>query len=123
VNGPGGVLDQRHRHRRGDRVEIDELGLILVDPLPSSVWYRDMADFADGISDGAAGRRLTQSWQGRPATNARHSAAIRACLICVAVAAKRTHLAHVIALELSLLMELERNGAKERGAAGHLSDG
>lgn len=46
-----------------NRVEIDELGLILIDPLPSSVWYRDMADFADddGISDSAAGRRLTQS--------------------------------------------------------------
>jgi len=26
-----------------------------------------MADFADGISDSAAGRRLTQSWQGRGA--------------------------------------------------------
>jgi len=47
-----------------NRVEIDELGLILIDPLPSSVWYRDMADFADGISDSAAGRRLTQSRQG-----------------------------------------------------------
>ena len=32
-------------------VEIDELDLILIDPLPSHVWYQDMADFADGISD------------------------------------------------------------------------
>jgi len=48
-------------------VEIDELDLILIDPLPSYVWYQDMADFADGISDSATGRRLTQSLQGRGA--------------------------------------------------------
>ncbi len=48
-------------------VEIDELDLILIDPLPSYVWFQDMADFADGISDSAAGRRLTQSLQGRGA--------------------------------------------------------
>ncbi len=33
-------------------VEIDELELIPIDPLPSYVWYQDMADFAGGISDG-----------------------------------------------------------------------
>ena len=32
-------------------VEIDELDLILIDPLPSYVWYQDMVDFADGVSD------------------------------------------------------------------------
>ena len=48
-------------------VEIDELDLIPIEPLPSHVWYRDMADFADGISDAAAGRRLAQSLQGRGA--------------------------------------------------------
>ncbi len=48
-------------------VEIDELDLILIDPLPSYVWFQDMADFADGISDSAAGRRLIQSLQGRGA--------------------------------------------------------
>jgi hypothetical protein len=46
-------------------VDIDELDLIPIDPLPSYVWYQDMADFADGISDRAASRRLTQSLQGR----------------------------------------------------------
>ena len=35
-------------------VEIDELDLIPIDPIPSYVWYQDMADFAEGISDGAA---------------------------------------------------------------------
>jgi hypothetical protein len=46
-------------------VDIDELNLILIDPLPSYVWYQDMADFADGVSDGAAGRRLASALQGR----------------------------------------------------------
>lgn len=48
-------------------VEIDELDLILIDPLPSYVWFQDMADFAAGISDSAAGRKLTQSLKGRGA--------------------------------------------------------
>ena len=48
-------------------VEFDELDLILIDPLPSYVWYQDMVDFADGISDRAAGRRLSGSLQGRGA--------------------------------------------------------
>ena len=38
-------------------VELDELDLILIDPIPSYVWYQDMADFAEGISDQAVGRR------------------------------------------------------------------
>ena len=45
-------------------VEIDELDLILIDPVPSYVWFQDMADFADGISDSAAGRQLTKSLHG-----------------------------------------------------------
>lgn len=48
-------------------VDIDELDLIPIDPLPSYVWYQDMVDFADGISDGAAARRLAQALQGRGA--------------------------------------------------------
>ncbi len=39
-------------------VEIDELDLIVIDPLPSYVWFQDMADFAAGISDSAAGQKL-----------------------------------------------------------------
>lgn len=35
-------------------VELDELDLIAFDPLPSYVWYQDMVDFADGISDRGA---------------------------------------------------------------------
>ncbi|MGI8993778.1 MAG: UPF0158 family protein [Nocardioidaceae bacterium] len=48
-------------------VEIDELNLIPIDPLPSRVWFQDMADFAEGVSDSAASRRLTQCLQGRGA--------------------------------------------------------
>ncbi len=46
-------------------VEIDELDLIAIDPLPSHVWFQDMADFADGVSEVEAGRRLSRSLQGR----------------------------------------------------------
>ena len=45
-------------------VEIDELDLIPIDPIPSNVWYQDMADFAEGVTDGAAGRRLARALQG-----------------------------------------------------------
>jgi hypothetical protein len=48
-------------------VELDELDLILIDPLPPYVWYQDMVDFADGISDRAAGDRLHGSLQGKGA--------------------------------------------------------
>jgi hypothetical protein len=48
-------------------VELDELDLILIDPLPSYVWYQDMVDFADGISDRSAGERLRRSLEGKGA--------------------------------------------------------
>jgi hypothetical protein len=48
-------------------VELDELDLILIDPLPPYVWYQDMVDFADGISDRGAGERLRRSLEGKGA--------------------------------------------------------
>ena len=42
-------------------VELDELDLILIDPLPSYVWYQDMVDFTDGISDRRAAERLRRA--------------------------------------------------------------
>ena len=48
-------------------VELDELDLIVIDPLPSYVWYQDMVDFADGISDRGAGERLRRSLEGKGA--------------------------------------------------------
>ena len=43
------------------------MDLIAIDPLPSHVWYQDMVDFADGISDRAAGERLRRSLEGKGA--------------------------------------------------------
>jgi hypothetical protein len=48
-------------------VDLDDLDLVAIDPLPSHVWYQDMADFAETISDMTAGRRLTRAIQGRGA--------------------------------------------------------
>jgi Uncharacterised protein family (UPF0158) len=48
-------------------VDLDELDLVAVDPLPSWVWYQDMADFAETITDERAGRRLARAIQGRGA--------------------------------------------------------
>lgn len=48
-------------------VDLDDLELIPITPMPPHVWYRDMANFAEGISDRAAGGRLMDSLQGRGA--------------------------------------------------------
>lgn len=46
-------------------VDLDELDLIPIDPVPSHIWFGDMADFAEGISDTRAGLRLEQALQER----------------------------------------------------------
>jgi hypothetical protein len=48
-------------------VDLDELDLVEIDPLPSAVWYTDMVDFAERISDDAAGRRLRGAIRGKGA--------------------------------------------------------
>jgi hypothetical protein len=48
-------------------VDLDELDLLRIQPVPSYVWYQDMADFAEGLSDERAGRRLSRAIQGRGA--------------------------------------------------------
>jgi hypothetical protein len=48
-------------------VDLDDLDLIAIHPLPSYVWYEDMADFAEGISDEQAGRRLARALRGKGA--------------------------------------------------------
>ena len=45
-------------------VDLDDLDLVGIEPLPSYVWYQDMADFAERISDAAASRRLARAIQG-----------------------------------------------------------
>jgi hypothetical protein len=32
-------------------IDPDELDLVCIDPLPSWIWYQDMADFAEAITD------------------------------------------------------------------------
>jgi len=48
-------------------VDPDELDLVCIDPPPSYVWYQDMADFAEGVSDERAGRSLARAIQGKGA--------------------------------------------------------
>jgi Uncharacterised protein family (UPF0158) len=46
---------------------VDDRDLVCIDPLPSWVWYQDMADFAEAVTDDRAGRRLARAIQGRGA--------------------------------------------------------
>ena len=48
-------------------VDLEDLDLIPIDPVPSYVWYQDMVDFADGISDARTGERLARTLRGRGA--------------------------------------------------------
>jgi hypothetical protein len=48
-------------------IDLDELDLTCIEPLPSHVWYQDMADFAEGITDKRVGQRLELAIQGRGA--------------------------------------------------------
>jgi hypothetical protein len=48
-------------------IDLDELDFPLIEPLPPHVWYQDMADFANGISDERAGRRLARAIEGKGA--------------------------------------------------------
>ncbi|QGN50915.1 UPF0158 family protein [Micromonospora sp. WMMD558] len=48
-------------------VDLEELDLVPIEALPSSVWHRDMVDFAERVSDEQAGRRLLRAVQGRGA--------------------------------------------------------
>lgn len=48
-------------------VDLDELDLIGIGPLPSWIWHQDMADFAEAITDERAGQRLARAIQGKGA--------------------------------------------------------
>ena len=48
-------------------VDLEDLDLLPIEPLPSHIWYRDMAEFAEGISDERAGRRLARAIEGKRA--------------------------------------------------------
>jgi hypothetical protein len=48
-------------------VDLDDLDpdLVSINPLPSYVWYQDMADFAEAVTDEQVGRRLARAIQGQ----------------------------------------------------------
>lgn len=48
-------------------VDLDDLDLVRIRPLPSYVWYQDMADFIDLVADERAARRLARAIDGRGA--------------------------------------------------------
>jgi hypothetical protein len=50
-------------------IDIDDLdeALVSIRPLPSSDWYRDMADFVDEVSDEVTARRLARAIDGKGA--------------------------------------------------------
>ena len=48
-------------------VDLDDLDLVAIHPLPSYVWYEDMADFTELVSDEHAARRLVRAISGRGA--------------------------------------------------------
>ncbi|MCW6007777.1 UPF0158 family protein [Micromonospora sp. CPCC 205371] len=48
-------------------VDLEDLDLVVIDPLPSYVWYQDMADFTASLSDEQAVRRLGRALDGRGA--------------------------------------------------------
>lgn len=48
-------------------VDLDEVDLLPIEPLPPSVWYRDMVDFAVQLSDDATRLRLERALEGRGA--------------------------------------------------------
>lgn len=48
-------------------VEVDELDLVVIEPISSYVWYQAMVEFAEGIRDRAAGDSLSRSLQGKGA--------------------------------------------------------
>jgi hypothetical protein len=48
-------------------VDVEDLDLVTIRPLPSYVWHEDMADFTDLLSDEQAARRLARAINGRGA--------------------------------------------------------
>ena len=55
--------------------DLEGLDLIRIDPVPSYIWYQDMADFADQVSDERGWQRLARAiqGQGRPSAGSKPS--------------------------------------------------
>ncbi len=63
-------------------VDLDELDLVVIDPLPSWVWYQDMADFAEAITGERARRRLGRAIQGKGASAGSRTSSTRSTRTC-----------------------------------------
>jgi len=63
----GDPCDHGSKHLFAATVDLDELDLTRINPLPSWIWYQDMADFAEAITDERAGPRLARAIQGKGA--------------------------------------------------------
>jgi hypothetical protein len=66
------------------KIDLDDLDpeLISIRPLPSWVWYQDMEDFAEGITDDRAGRSLARAIQGRAPSAGSRTNSTRSTRIC-----------------------------------------
>ena len=51
-------------------VELDELDLTVIDPLPSYVWYQDMVDFATASATAALESARAARWRARARSGA-----------------------------------------------------
>lgn len=67
-------------------VDLDDLDLILIDPVPSYIWYPDMVDFAEGISDRVTGNRLSRTLQGKGDFGASRTSSTKVTPRCLRVA-------------------------------------
>jgi len=47
--------------------DLEQVDMVAIEALPSHVWYQDMADFTELVSDDRAGRRLARALDGRGA--------------------------------------------------------
>lgn len=50
-----------------EEVDLEDDRWVSIEPIGSGIWYGDMVDFAEGITDEQAGRRLGRALQGRGA--------------------------------------------------------
>jgi hypothetical protein len=60
-----------------DEDEEPDPELIVIEPYPSRVWYQDMVDFAEELSDEHAARRLFRALDGRGALSSIQERAVR----------------------------------------------
>jgi uncharacterized protein UPF0158 len=105
-----------------DYDEDEELDpeLIVIEPYPSRVWYQDMVDFAEGLSDEHAARRLFRALDGRGAFRRFRNELYEEYPELVSVwQAFRTARAHRRAVEWLLDEDLIDEAVAERWAAEH----